>query len=125
METAMNLFDEESIIVLKMAIKEIIPPKTEKSPKSLLPKAFREKRVINKEHRVVIIIFEYNTTELIAIALLVFSCIFYPNRFAENFVGFMRYRLIHTRTRSKSEFSEIYGLIYLIKVHSNKRETFR
>ena len=73
--TAMKRLDVDNIIVLKMAIKDIIPPRTEYNPKSLLPKALSANRVISNEHIVVIAIFEYSTIEFITIALLVFSCI--------------------------------------------------
>ena len=73
--TAMKRLDVDNIIALKMAIKDIIPPRTEYNPKSLLPKALSTNRVISNEHIVVIAIFEYSTIEFITIALLVFSCI--------------------------------------------------
>ena len=80
--TAMKRLEVDNIIVLKMARNEMIPPKTEYKPKSLLPKASSANRVISNEHIVVTTIFEYNTIELKTMALLVFSCIV-KNRFSQ------------------------------------------
>ena len=71
----MNRFDVESIIVLKIATKDIIPPRTEYKPKSSFPNACSVNRVVSKAHIVVIAILPYNTIVLTTIALFVFSCI--------------------------------------------------